>query len=94
MHFIVHCLDKPDALPTRLDIFPTHRAYILAAPIKVVVSGPLMAEDAKTPIGSCFLMEADKMEDVLSFHEGDPFKKAGIWETVHINVFDKRIDNR
>lgn len=94
MHFIIHALDKQGALPTRLDNYEAHKAYLSKATINMVISGPLVAQDGETMIGSCFLVEADSMEDVLAFHNADPFKAAGVWEHVHINPFIKRFDNR
>ena len=94
MHFVIHALDKPDALPTRLANYEAHKAYLAKATVKTVISGPLVAEDGETMIGSCFVVEAKSKDEVLAFHNGDPFKAAGVWEHVHINPFLKRVDNR
>ncbi len=55
-----------------------------------MISGPLVADDGETMIGSCFLVEAGTKDEVLAFHNADPFKAAGVWEHVHINPFLKR----
>ena len=94
MHYIIHCLDKPDALQTRLANYDAHKAYLAKAPVKIVISGPLVADDGETMIGSCFLVEAGSKEEVLAFHNADPFKAADVWAHVHINPFLKRMDNR
>lgn len=94
MHFVIHALDKPGALPVRLAHYEAHKAYLAQAKIKTVISGPLVAEDGETMIGSCFLVEADSKAAVQAFHDNDPFKAAGVWEHVHINPFLKRVDNR
>jgi uncharacterized protein len=94
MHFVIHCLDKAGALPIRTANYEAHKAYLSKAPIKTVISGPLVASDGQTMIGSCFVVEADTKDEVLSFHNSDPFKAAGVWEQVHINPFLKRVDNR
>lgn len=94
MFFVIHALDKPGALPTRLANYEAHKAYLAGATIKMLISGPLVAEDGETMIGSCFLVEADSKAEVLAFHDADPFKRAGVWEHVHINPFLKRVDNR
>ena len=94
MHFVIHALDKPGALPTRLANYDAHKAYLAGAKIKILVSGPFVAEDGETMIGSCFLVEANSKDEVLAFHNADPFKAAGVWEHVHINLFLKRMDNR
>ena len=60
MHFITHCLDRPDALDTRLAHYDEHRAYLATAKVRLVVAGPLVADDGETMIGSLFLTEADR----------------------------------
>ena len=94
MHFIIHCLDKQGAVQDRLSNYEAHKAYLGAAPIRIVISGPLLATDNETMIGSLFLVEADTLAEVQAFHDADPFKAAGIWERVSINPFLKRMDNR
>ena len=94
MHYIIHCLDKPGALPLRLANHAAHRAYLAAAAVKLVVAGPLVADDNETMIGSCFLVEAESKQAAIDFNAGDPFAAAGVWETVQVHAFLKRTDNR
>jgi uncharacterized protein YciI len=94
MHYIVHCLDKPDALPTRLAHYAAHREYLSKPSVKIVISGPLVGDDNETMIGSCFLVEADSKDAVVAFNANDPFAAAGIWAKVDIHPFLKRMDNR
>lgn len=94
MHFIIHCLDKQGAVQDRLTHYEAHKAYLGQAPISIIISGPLLAPDHETMIGSCFLVEAESEDAVRAFHDADPFRKAGIWERVSIHPFLKRMDNR
>jgi uncharacterized protein len=95
MHFAIHCLDKPGALTTRLANYDDHKAYLASeSPVQIVVSGPLLADDGETMIGSLFVVEADDRESVERFHENDPFFLAGVWEPADIHAFLKRVDNR
>ena len=94
MHFIIHCLDKPGSADKRRAHFEAHKAYIAASPVKVVISGPLLAEDNETPIGSCFLVEADNLAQVKALNRDDPFYKADLWDCISILPFQKRVDNR
>jgi uncharacterized protein YciI len=77
-----------------LSHYEAHKAYLGVAPIRIVISGPLLAQDDDTMIGSLFLVEAESQAEVQAFHDADPFKAAGIWERVSINPFLKRMDNR
>jgi uncharacterized protein YciI len=95
MHFAIHCLDKPGALATRLANYDNHKAYLASpSPVKIVVSGPLLADDGETMIGSLFVVEADDRESVEGFHRNDPFFLAGVWDRAEIHPFLKRVDNR
>jgi uncharacterized protein YciI len=94
MHFTVYCLDHPNMVARRLENYDAHKAYLQTAPVKALISGPLTQSDGQTMIGSFFLYEADHIEDIKKFVEGDPFNKAGIWNTVDIRPFIKRVDNR
>lgn len=94
MHYVVHCLDRPGALPTRLAQYDAHKAYLAAAPVRILVSGPLLADDGETMIGSCFLLEASTKSDIEAFNAADPFRKAGVWGEIRIHPFLKRVDNR
>lgn len=94
MHYIVHCLDQEGAVEKRLANYDAHKAYLAGATTKTVISGPLLADDNETMIGSLFLIEAASKEEVVAFNSADPFTKAGVWKTVNIHPFSKRVDNR
>ena len=94
MHYVIHCLDHPGAVQKRLDLYDAHKAYLGAAAMKTVISGPLMADDETTMIGSCFVVDAASLAEVQAFNANDPFNKAGLWQTISIRPFLKRVDNR
>jgi uncharacterized protein YciI len=94
MHYVVHCLDHDGAVEKRLANYDAHKAYLAAAPVKTVISGPLLADDEQTMIGSCFVLEANSLAEVEAFNANDPFAKVGLWKTVSIRPFSKRVDNR
>jgi uncharacterized protein YciI len=93
MLFVIHALDKPGALPTRLANYDAHKAFLAdtsAFGVKIVMSGPLVADDGERMIGSMFIVEADGRETVQAFSRADPFHAAGIWERVTITAFLRR----
>lgn len=94
MFWVIHAEDRPGALAERLANFEAHRAYLATAPVKILVSGPLLGEDGETSVGSMFLVEAETRAEVEAFNAGDPFAKTGIWGDVRIHGFLKRQDNR
>ncbi len=93
MLFIIHGIDKPDGLPLRLAHYEAHKAFLSdtsAFGVKIVMSGPLVADDGTSMIGSFFLIEAPDRATVDRFNAADPFKQAYIWERVTITGFLKR----
>jgi len=94
MHYVIHCLDKPNSVEKRLAHYDAHKAYLSDPPIRIVISGPLVADDEQTMIGSCFLIEADSLAEVEAFNRNDPFYGIDLWEHVSIRPFIKRMDDR
>ncbi|TIL82517.1 MAG: YciI family protein, partial [Mesorhizobium sp.] len=52
MKVAVHCIDHPDAIDIRLAHYDEHKAYLAAGKMRTVISGPLLAADGATMIGS------------------------------------------
>lgn len=94
MLFAIHALDHDDALERRLANYDAHKSYLGASKIKTVVSGPLVADDGETMIGSLFIVEAESRDEVVAFNRADPFAAANVWKSVEIHAFSKRVDNR
>jgi uncharacterized protein len=93
MLFVIHAKDKPGALATRLANYDAHRAFLSdTSPhgVRIVMSGPLVADDATTMVGSLFVVEASDRATVERFNQVDPFNVAGIWENVAITGFLRR----
>lgn len=93
MLFAIHALDRAGALPTRLANYDAHKAFLSDTAgfgVKIVMSGPLVADDGETMIGSLFLIEAPDRAAVEAFNHADPFAAAGIWEKVTITGFLRR----
>ena len=95
MKFVVHCLDHADGLPKRLANYDAHKQYLASGVVcRTVISGPLLASDNETMVGSLFIFEAETRKAVEAFNRHDPFSQAGVWERVDINPFILRVDNR
>lgn len=93
MLFVIHALDKPGALATRLAHYDAHKAFLADTSrfgVSIVMSGPLVEDDGTTAKGSLFLVEAPDRATVEAFHHADPFHAVGIWGQVSITAFIKR----
>jgi uncharacterized protein YciI len=92
MLFIVHALDRKDALAKRKQFYEEHRAYMGTAAknrIALIMSGPLVHGNNDSA-GSCYLMEAPDLETVKAFNKADPFTVNGVFETVNIHSYLRR----
>ena len=93
MFFVLHAFDKAGALHTRLANYDAHKAFLAdTSPhgVSMIMSGPLVADDGKTAIGSLMILEAPDRAAVEAFNRADPFHVAGIWEKVDITAFVRR----
>lgn len=93
MLFVIHALDRAGALPIRQANYDAHKTFLSDTTpynVKIVMSGPLTADDGQTMIGSLFLLEAASRAEVEKFHHADPFFVASIWEKVSITAFLRR----
>ena len=93
MLFVIHALDRPGALPVRQANYDAHKTFLADTTphgVSIVMSGPLVADDGQTMIGSMFLVEAPSRTAVEKFNHADPFFAAGIWDNVSITAFLRR----
>ena len=93
MLFIIHAKDKAGALPMRLANYDAHKAFLSdTSPhgVRIVMSGPLVADDRVQHDRQPVLVEAADRATVETFNRADPFHSAGIWENVQITRFLRR----
>lgn len=91
--FALHAIDRPEALPLRLEHYAAHRAFIEDANelgVDVVISGPLQSDDGEVMVGSLFIIEAPDRATVEAYAQADPFTRTGVWGEVRINRFFRR----
>lgn len=89
MLFALICKDKPGSLQVRLDTRPTHVAYLegLNGDKKLAFAGPFLDGDSK-PNGSLVVVEAPDMAAAQALAAGDPYAKAGLFESVEIRPWN------
>ncbi len=89
MQFAIVCLDKPDHGHLRAETRPAHIEYLNANLEHMLLAGPFLSEDGERPVGSLLIMEYDDQGQAQAFAEGDPYAKAGLFESVTIRPFRK-----
>jgi uncharacterized protein len=91
--YCIHAFDKSGASTVRAEAYAAHRAHLAEAAgtgVTIHASGPLVAEDGATAIGSLFVVEAADQAAAARFNADDPFAKAGLWAKVEISRFNLR----
>jgi uncharacterized protein YciI len=83
--FVMTCTDHKNALDRRLAARPAHLAYLDANRARLTLAGPLLDDEGQMA-GSLFIMEADSKAEVEAFSLGDPYRIAGVFETVDIRA--------
>jgi uncharacterized protein len=93
VHFVVHAVDRPDALATRAQHYRAHRIHLDEAgrySVAVVTAGTLVAPDGETPVGSLFILEAKDRIAVAAFIDSDPYHLNAVWERVDVHYYNKK----
>jgi uncharacterized protein len=91
--YCIHAFDKPGTSSLRAEHYPAHLTYLAGAAgagVIIHASGPLVAEDGVTAIGSLFVLEASDQGAAERFNAGDPFALANLWAQVAISRFSLR----
>lgn len=88
MLFTIICQDKPGALQTRLETRAAHLAYVEQTGI-VRLAGPFIENGQMT--GSLVVVEADSLADAKAWAANDPYKAAGLFESVRVSEWKKVI---
>lgn len=78
-HFVISWMDKPDSLAVRMAAREAHLAYVAEQPVKVLLGGPYL-DPLGNMAGSLLLIEAEDLAAAEAFHDGDPYKAAGLFE--------------
>ena len=84
MLFMFHCVDKAGAADIRAANRAEHLAYLEANADRIFVAGPLLSDDQSGMVGSLLIVECADAADAQDFAAGDPYAKAGLFDSVTI----------
>ncbi len=91
MYYVIICIDKPGQLETRMANRPDHVAYVGGFRDQLLIAGPFLDDDGETMVGSMLIMEFASQADAETFAAGDPYNKAGVFESVTIRPWKKTL---
>ena len=92
MLFALHCFDQSDSVAIRQENYPAHRAHLVEAEkfgVRLVMTGPLVADDGTSPVGSLLVIDAPSRIEAEKFLRADPFYQAGLWQKMTVTAFKK-----
>lgn len=89
MLFAISCLDHPNSLDLRLANRPTHLDYLNSYLAQIVIAGPLLDDAGEKPVGSLLVMDFADTASAEAFAAGDPYAKAGLFQSVSIRPYRK-----
>jgi len=87
--FVVHCKDKPGAQQVRIDNRAAHLEFLKANLARVVMAGPVQTDDRQGMVGSVLVLDFTQRADLDAFLAGDPYAKAGLFESVTVLPYKK-----
>ncbi len=91
MLFAIICTDKPGRTALRGEVRPQHLAYLGQHMDQVFAVGPLQSDDGEAMIGSILILDFDDRAAAETFAAGDPYARAGLFESVVIRRWKKVI---
>ncbi len=86
MLFALVCTDRPGSLDLRLATRPQHLAYLETYVEKLIHAGALLDLDGR-PCGSLLIIDVGDRAEAEGFAEGDPYAKAGLFESTVIRPY-------
>lgn len=92
MHFVFYCKDKPGSEQVRITNRSAHLDYLEAHKAQLFCAGPLLARgesDGATMVGSLLVLDLPDQQAADAFAAGDPYAKAGLFESVSIHPWRK-----
>ena len=84
MLWIIYHADRPDGSAIRAANKDAHLAYLAEHAGILVLGGALLADDGVGRLGSCLVSNVPDRAAAERFSENEPFRKAGLFESVLI----------
>ena len=82
MLYMVYGIDASDAAKLRAGARENHFAYLDAHEDILVLGGATLGDDGETRTGSVLIINVPDRAAADAFAENEPFRRAGVFETV------------
>ena len=92
MLFALICTDKPNSLELRVKTRPAHIEYLHSLGDTAKAAGPFL-DDNGDMIGTLVIVEVEDRAAAESVAKGDPYSKAGLFQSVDIRAWRWALKN-
>ncbi|MFQ5776295.1 MAG: YciI family protein [Kiloniellaceae bacterium] len=89
MPYAIQTRDKPGHGHVRAEVRAEHIAYLDANKDKLLAAGALIDDDGGGGHGGILIVDVDDRAAAEAFIAGDPFAKAGLFESVTVTRWRK-----
>ena len=89
MRYALICLDKPEALQTRIENRPAHLGHLQSTGV-VEQAGPFI-DAAGQMCGSLIVLNVGSKAEAEAWAAADPYAKAGLFQSVMIQEWKRVI---
>jgi uncharacterized protein YciI len=84
MLYLAICRDKPGHLPVRTATRDTHVAWLKSLGPALKIAGPFLDDAGEEMRGSLIVIEAESLDAARAVFGQDPYKAAGLFESVEV----------
>jgi uncharacterized protein len=94
--FAIFATDKPGMRAVRERIRPVHRTWLRDAAqhgVRVRLGGSTLAPQCDAMNGTLLVIEAEGLDDAMSFASSDPYLQAGVFDRVEVRPWDWSVGN-
>ena len=89
MLYVIYQVDRPGSEDLRAATRETHLAYLDQHKDILVLGGATLSDDGAQKTGSVLLINVKSRAEADAFSENEPFRKAGLFESVTITRMRK-----
>ncbi len=93
MPYAIQTKDKPGHGPLRAELRDAHLAYLDSHVGKLLAAGAVIDDDGTGGHGGILIVDTDDRAEAEAFVAGDPFSKAGLFESVTVTRWRKAYFN-
>lgn len=94
MPYLIYAVDKPNSAKLRADTRDVHLKYLDDNKNLLLAAGALIDDDGTGGNASVLIVDTDDRAEAEAFAAGDPFAKAGLFQSSTVTRWRKAFFNK